>query len=194
MLNRLIVEVGRELCRVGRLERFTPPDIVVDGSSQYDLLAALPSAQLAIHDIDVVTLDGIPIDPISRGATRTPSSIRWTRIKGDGVDNIMLRPDPGSGALSPDLVLIPKPAATSLPDVLFEEWVEAVQFGVNAKGMSMAKKEWSDIYIPRVGRIRPGLSAQYNVDQYARALAKARTYGRSGSQTDRKRTIDGFQT
>lgn len=187
LLNTLIVEIGRELCRDGRLWRQDNGAITLNGSGTYAL--TVPTGAV-VHDIDAANIDGVPVDGIARDDSRLPSTVRYSRID----NGILIRPDCGGGTLNVELVLIPTPDATSLPDVLYNEWIEGVQYGVNAKAMGMAKKEWSDIFVPRVGRVRPGLSLQANQASYATWLAKARGYGRAGGATVPRRTADGFRT
>jgi hypothetical protein len=195
-LDKLIREISRELLREGRMWRYTLPDIPLVaptlGPFQTDNVYPLnlPTDQAMIHDIPVVLINGLPIDPISRDATRVPDSTTfWTRVD---QSNILIRSDPGAGALSVTVVLIPIPTAIQLPDILFNEWIEAVQHGVNFKGMSQPKKEWSDFFVFR-GRMRPGLGLQENKEKYAIDLDNARSYARGGGATQRRRTLDGFQ-
>lgn len=183
LLNRLIVDIGRELCRVGRLWRYVI-EIDADGAETYPL--TLPSQYALIHDIDVVTIDDKPIDPISRSSSRIPTTTRWMRQDNE----IRLTPVGMTGALAVSTILIPVPTSRELPDLLFNEWVEVVQYGVNAKALAMPNKPWSEGRVQ--GQVRATYSSAWNLQQYQDALGNLRSYGRGGGVTQRRRTIDGF--
>lgn len=43
-----------------------------------------------------------------------------------------------------EIALKPTPTATTLPDVVFNEWFEAISYGARSKLMEMPGKEWSE--------------------------------------------------
>lgn len=172
LLNRAVNECARELCRAGRLWRATF-EIEVDGDGPY-ALSPLPECA-RLHDIDVVGLQGDSTLPVSRGASDLPKGTHWTRA-GNAIE---LRCDPGRGTLVVQTVLIPEPEATDIPEILFDEWIETIQHGVKARLMASPNKTWS----------APQL-AGYHEDQWKIGLAKARSYGRAGGATARRRSVD----
>ncbi len=176
ILNRLVARAARELCREGRLWRFVVPDITVANNVlTYDLSALLPACSM-IHDIDVVTIGGIPLDTASRGANRISTTVSWTRTN----NSIALR-SYCDGLLRVQAVLIPTIDACSLPDILLDEWIEALEFGVKGMAMAMPKKEWSD-----------ASSGAFYLGQWEEKLCKARLYGRNGNATPRLRTASAW--
>lgn len=172
LLIRAVNECARELCRVGRLWRVTF-QIEIDGDGVYPL-TPLPECG-RLHDIDVVTVQGHEVLNVSRGASDLPEGTHWTR-SGDAIE---LRCDPGTGTLIVQAVLIPDPDATELPDTLYDEWIEAMQHGVKARLMASPNKAWS----------APQL-VSFHADQWATKLAVARSYGRAGGTTARRRSVD----
>ncbi len=181
LCNRYVVDAARELQRVGRVWRHSFMDIPLDGEGSYPL-APLPNLAV-LHDIDVVKINGRPVDPFSRGASRMESqgmrrgvtSVRWTR-DGDGIE---LRFGHPSGLLDVQTVLISVTNTTALPQILWDEWIESIEHGVKAKAMLTQNKRYTN----------PELGADHR-SQWLDALAGARSYGRAGGATARRRSVD----
>lgn len=171
LLRRITLDVAREMCREGRLWRhvFEPVAVV------YTLT---PPADSVLHDIDGVTVNGRAIYPLSRGATVPASSTTWTRT-GNAIEL-----HAGNQSVNPEGVvvqgvLIPTPTATTAPDVLYDEWAEAMEHGINANAMLRPGGAW---YQPQLAQYHERLWSQYR--------AKARSYGRAGGATARRRVVD----
>lgn len=174
-LYRIIVECARELERYGRLWRYAHPDITVDESNLFPL--DKPDCAL-IHDIDVVMLDERPIYSLSLGrSVPAPLEVQWQRVG----DSIRLTQKRASGVLRVQSVLISKPDAEDLPQILWDEWVEVMEHGAKAKAMLIPNEAWSN---PQ--------TALYHESEWSNGLRKAKTYGRAGGITARRRTVDPF--
>lgn len=182
LLNRLVADAARELCRAGRLWRITFDDIAVaTAETRYDLTGH-PEYAL-IHDIAEVTLNRIPVYTVTPDATVQHRT--QTRYKREG-DCIVLESASGgdstaTGILSVAGVLMPKPNAACVPQVLFDLWVETMEHGIKAMAMLKPNKDYTDMNL-----------GQYHMGQWKNGLARARGYGRAGNMTARRRSIDSW--
>jgi hypothetical protein len=171
LLYRVVREIGRELCRRGRLWMVTQ-EIELDGSTSYTL-DEIPTCGM-LHDIASVTLDGCPVVSLSASALDRPGDLRYTRSG----STITLNQAEESGTLAVQMVLIPATDADSLPEELWDEWQEAVDSGVKTRCLAMPKRPWTDFG-----------SAEFYKRLYEAELGRAVVYGRAGSMTDRKRVV-----
>ena len=180
LLNRLVADAARELCRAGRLWRITfDPITVTTAETRYELVGH-PDYAL-IHDIAEVRLNSVPVYTVTPDATvqhRTQA-----RYKREG-DCIVMESEPAgestaTGTLTVSGVLIPKPGAACVPDILWNEWVETMEHGIKAMAMLKPQKDYTN----------EGMGI-YHQGQWKNGLAKARTYGRAGNMTARRRSHD----
>lgn len=199
LLQRLVVEAAREVCRDGRIWKLAIPPVTIQNNvSDYDLTATLP-LNAVIDDIDIVRINGQPILPYAVDAT-SPATDQ-TPYMGGGVpggfiDNCQFqnttytRPDAalltlvpvpnslGGSILTASLVLIPALGSSTVPDIAWDEYAEAIEQYVKWKAMTRPGKPYSDPIM--------GADHKLNWENWA---AQLRAKGRFGNITPRMRTV-----
>jgi hypothetical protein len=128
-----LLQSADEFCRKSRVLRETPEDIaIVPGRTEYEIE---PDANgVAIYDVDDVEISGQPLEAFEKNSARIPGKRFYSLKRSDGETLLVLKKPPAqSGWLSLTLILVPKAAATGLPDSLFDDWREAIASGALAR-------------------------------------------------------------
>lgn len=202
LLQRLSVEGTREVCRVGRVWRFQVPTILtLPNIVNYDLSAFLPLNSV-IEDIILVLVNGFPILPYNDDAT-TPATDQapyWgTGLAGGGDQwcqfqnltftralqtQITLQggyTDLSGAPLDVTLNLIPQIGSSTIPDIVWNEYAEAIEQYVKWKARTGDNKAgWYD---PQNGALHEQKWLEWS--------ANLRTKARTGNVTPRMRVTPG---
>ncbi len=202
LLQRLVIEGTREVCRTGRVWRLKVPTIfVVDRIRNYDLEPFLPLNSV-IEDIIQVRLNHQPILPYNIDAT-TPALDQspWPGLGNAGgintdwqYQNITFsRPlqtqitlvggvcSYGGSPLDIWLNLIPQIGSSTIPDIVWNEYVEAIEQYVKWKACMGDKS--AAYYDPNLGTT--------HMNNWQTWEANLRTKARTGNVTPRMRTTPG---
>lgn len=201
LLRRLVVEAVRDFCQETKIWRYWTPQMTLTANiTDYDLTANQPD-QSVIFDLVHVQINGQDILPYSEGAltpaldqaafplysnlltssgnsinsgqnlTYNRSNVSTVTIVG-GVNNSTGYP------LTVEVAVMPAPGATCIPDIVWQEWFEAIEQFVKWKAMARPGESFSS----------PEMAAFHQTEyEGKRNQAKLRAAG--GNMNKRYRTV-----
>lgn len=112
-----------------------------------------PAADLKVVRPDSVWFQGSPLDPVTR-SDLSDMYTDWTAAKGtpryfvqERVDQLILVPKPVAtvtGAVTAKVSVAPSRASTSIPDFLWERYLEDIAAGAKGRLMAMAGKPYTN--------------------------------------------------
>lgn len=138
---RQIVDAAAYFCRVTRCWREVQ-EVASDGTD-FEVMCVPPGAQL--FEIERADFDGIQLEPVALNdipphmipqavdGKQSPGSLCSPRfVSARGHDAVIVAP-PAAGTLRISLFLTPSPDADMLPDVLFDNFAQAIGGGALAR-------------------------------------------------------------
>lgn len=141
-----LLQVARDFCNrtAAWREDFDSIDSVAD-TLAYDLFT--PEAKTECVRLLSLTVNGdlqwaLVAPPCEQDQPCYPADKPPFALNADG-DQITLTKQP-SGAIEISGAMRPTSAATSLPDFLYTEWLEAMRMGTLSRLMAMGRKHWTD--------------------------------------------------
>jgi hypothetical protein len=204
LLQRLVREATREFCKKTWIWRYAiPQTTLANGVFDYDLTANQP-AQSVIWDLANVQIGGMPILPYSSLATVPPFDQAPSRPWFSGVpfpapgcgprgylpdvtynrDNVTTITVAANGyamaglILTAQVVVIPSYQAQCIPDVVYDEWFEAIEQYVKWKAMARVGEKFSD-----------PVMAAFHEQQWLGYIGEAKDKARGGNMKKVWRTV-----
>lgn len=190
-----IRNITREFCERSTYWRqdLAALSIVTDetssGSGEYDL--TIPTGAQIVSVINPIVHSNQPVSRRTREwldehysdwRTATGEQSRWYRMSNP--TRIKLIPRPTSvvaNALHVSMALKPSPAATNMPEFVYNEWYEVISCGVLAKLLSMENETW---YKPARAVMKQKMYLLGIEDATAKAIAEY-----SSDKVDRTRRV-----
>jgi hypothetical protein len=128
-------EAAIEFCRRTSIYTYDQTASVTAGDSEVDIVVPDNTSLVAVNYIEV------------------DESREYDLTVED--DTILFSSDAASSFdMTINMALKPEQAATSLPDILFDDYFQGIASGAKAKLMIMPKKEWSD---PQLAMVHSGI-------------------------------------
>lgn len=203
--RRLVVEAVRDFCQETKIWRFwIPQQTLTTNIMDYPLTTNQPD-QSVIFDLVHVQINGQDILPYSEGAltpaldqqayplqtnvlsssanscsgqnlTYNRGNVNTVTIVG-GVNNAAGMP------LTVELALMPAPGATCIPDIVWQEWFEAVENYVKWKAMTRPKEpgQEQDFSNPEMGA--------FHLKEYEGKRNQAKLRAAGGNMNKRYRSV-----
>ncbi len=153
LIKREVVQAAIKLCTESFLWREqTDPHPIIKGIREY-------SIDLPVEDADPVQLESLTINGRALTATTIESldekQYGWRQAKGEPTQyfhrnshsEIMFNREPNKTevqAMVCSFALKPMRTATTLPDFLYTDWLEAIESGALSRLLVMPNKEWSN--------------------------------------------------
>jgi len=151
--EQAILRASIEFCERTQYWRYDlSPITPVKNIKEYTLSLPSGSAISSVEDpvyhagteISLVTRDWLSKN-VANWKTITKSKAEYIYVPEPGKIRLVPYPSETSvGALEVSVILKPKPDATTIPDVLFDEYFECISEGAKYKLFSIPKKDWSD--------------------------------------------------